>query len=207
VRGQLFDNDRIDLNISASASPPTKSNDVPARYGMPNLQPTFEFGPEADITLWRGTGDIPFLKLRLPVREAFTITAPRHDVGTIFSPSLNADINNVFGLKGYTLGVVAGPIFATKKQNAYFYSVAPQYATATRSAYDARGGYGGSQLLLSLSKRFDNAWLGAYIRQDTLNGAVYANSPLVAQRSYTSAGVAISWIFGRSTKMVDIKPQ
>jgi outer membrane scaffolding protein for murein synthesis (MipA/OmpV family) len=206
VRGQLFDNDRIDLNISASASPPTKSDDVPARYGMPNLQPTVELGPEADVTLWRGTGSIPFLKLRLPVREAFTVTAPRRDVGTIFSPNLNADVNDIFGFKGWTLGVVTGPIFATKKQNAYFYSVAPQYATAARPAYSARGGYGGAQMLLSLSKRFDHAWVGAYLRQDTLHGAVYADSPLVAQRSYTSAGVAVSWIFGKSSTMVDVKP-
>jgi len=206
VRGQLFGSDRIDLSISASASPPTKSDDVPARLGMPNLQPTVELGPEADITLWRGTGHIPFVKLRLPIREAYTITAPRHDVGTIFSPNLNADINDVCGLSGWNMGVVTGPVFATKRQNAYFYSVAPQYAKATRPAYDARGGYGGMQLLLSLSKRFDHTWVGAYLRQDTLSGATYANSPLVARHGYTSAGVAVSWIFGQSSTLVDSQP-
>ena len=206
VRGQLFDSDRVDLTVSASASPPTKSDDVAARADMPNLQPTLELGLQTAITLWRGNGAIPFVKLRLPLREAFTITAPRRDVGAIFSPNLNADVNDAFGLPGWTLGVVTGPVFATKRQNAYFYSVAPQYATASRPAYDAKGGYGGMQLLLSLSKRFNNTWVGAYLRQDTLRGAVYADSPLVAQHSYTSAGFAVSWIFGRSDTLVEAQP-
>lgn len=59
------------------------------------------------------------------------------------------------------------------------------------------------QLLLSLSKRFNNTWVGAYLRQDTLRGAVYADSPLVAQHSYTSAGFAIAWVFGRSDTLVE----
>ena len=206
VRGQLFDSDRVDLTVSASASPPTRSDDVAARANMPDLQPTVELGLQTDITLWRSSGNVPFVKLRLPLREAVTIRAPRRDVGTIFSPNLNADFNDVFGQPGWALGVVAGPIFATKRQNAYFYSVAPQYATASRPAYDAKGGYGGMQLLLSLSKRFNNTWVGAYLRQDTLRGAVYADSPLVAQHSYTSAGFAVSWIFGRSDTLVEAQP-
>lgn len=203
MRGQLFETDRIDFTISTSASPPTESNDVPARANMPNLKPTVEIGPELDITLWRGEGRVSFLKLRLPVREAFTVSGQPRDIGTVFSPNLNADIDSPFGMSGWTLGLLTGPIFATDRQNAYFYSVDSQYATVTRPAYDARGGYGGWQFLASASKRFANVWVGAYIREDTLQGAVFIDSPLVAQRNYTSAGLAISWIFGRSTTMVD----
>ncbi|EEF23844.1 conserved hypothetical protein, partial [Ricinus communis] len=185
VRGQLFENDRLDLNISVSASPPT-DDDVPQREGMPDLKPTVEFGPELDITLWDGNADIAFLKLRLPVRQAFTVEKNPQNAGIIFSPNLNADIRNPFGLTGWTLGVVAGPIFATERQHAYFYGVDSRYATATRPAYEADGGYSGTQLLLSLSKRFNKLWLGAYVREDTLRGAVFADSPLVARDQYFS---------------------
>jgi hypothetical protein len=157
-----------------------------------------------DITLWDGNDDIAFLKLRLPVRQAFTVGGVPRDVGVIFSPNLNADIRNVFGLSGWTLGVVAGPVFATERQNAYFYSVDPQYVSATRDAYTARGGYGGAQFLLSLSKRFNDIWIGAYMREDTLRGAVFADSPLVTNNHYVSAGIAISWIFARSETTVDV---
>lgn len=206
VRGLLFETDRIDLTISTSASPPTQSDDIPARAGMPNLRPTVEIGPEIDLTLWRGEGQISFLKLRLPVRQAFTVGGQPRDIGVIFSPNLNADISAPFGQSGWTLGFLTGPVFATARQNAYFYGVDADYATAARPAYEARGGYGGWQFLASVSKRYTHTWVGAYIRQDTLAGAVFNDSPLVAQRNYASAGVAISWIFDRSTAMVDAEP-
>lgn len=203
VRGELFANERIDLNISMSASPPTSDDDVPLRAGMPDLQPTVEIGPELDLTLWQGNAAVSFLKLRLPVRQAFTIESEPRDAGVIFSPNLNADFRDPLGFSGWTLGIVTGPVFATARQNAYFYGVDARYATATRPAYAADGGYGGTQLLLSLSKRFERLWVGAYMRGDTLRGAVFADSPLVTRDHYFSAGMAVSWIFARSGVMVD----
>lgn len=204
VRGELFDSDRVELSISTSASPPTKSDDVDVRENMPDLEPTVEIGPELDVTLWRGDGDLSFLKLRLPVRQAFVVDDKPRDIGLIFSPNLNADIRHPLGMRDWNLGLVTGPIFANARQNAYFYDVDAQYATATRPAYRSSGGYGGWQFLVSLSKRFDHMWFGAYVRQDTLQGAVFIDSPLVEKHSYTSAGFAISWIFARSNTMVDI---
>ena len=210
VRGELFDSDRVELNISTSASPPTKSDDVDARENMPDLEPTVEIGPELDLTLWRGNGDsargneLVFLKLRLPLRQAFVVDDKPRDIGLIFSPNLNADFRHPFGMKDWNLGLVTGPVFANARQNAYFYDVDARYATATRPAYRSSGGYGGWQFLMSLSKRFENMWVGAYIRQDTLQGAVFIDSPLVEKHSYTSAGFAISWIFARSNSMVEI---
>lgn len=203
VRAQLFENERLDLNISVSASPPTDDDDVPLRAGMPDLKPTVEIGPELDVTLWEGNADIAFLKLRLPVRQAFTVERDPQNAGVIFTPNLNADIRDVFG-PGWSLGIVAGPVFASGRQNAYFYGVDPQYATATRPAYEASGGYGGTQLLLSLSKRYDRMWIGAFMRADTLRGAVFTDSPLVVRDHYFSAGIAISWIFAQAATMVHV---
>jgi outer membrane scaffolding protein for murein synthesis (MipA/OmpV family) len=207
VRGQLFDTDRVELNISTSASPPSKSDDVSARKHMPNLRPTVEIGPELDITLWKSDGRIPFVKLRLPVREAFTVGGTPRDIGAIFSPNLNTDIKDPLGMHGWTFGLLTGPIYATERQNDYFYGVDRQYATAARPAYHANGGYGGWQLLASISKRFNAMWIGAYVREDTLQGAVFDDSPLVVRNHYTSAGIAVSWIFGHSTTMVDAESE
>lgn len=208
VRGELFDSDRVELSISTSASPPTKSDDVEVRKNMPDLKPTVEVGPELDIALWKnanalGSSGASSLKLRLPVRQAFAVSGQPRDIGIIFSPNLNLDIANPLGMNGWNAGFVTGPIFATDRQNAYFYSVEPRYATATRPAYSANGGYGGWQFLVSVSKRFENMWVGAYLREDTLQGAVFIDSPLVERRNYTSAGFAISWIFARSATRVD----
>jgi MipA family protein len=207
VRGHIFESDRFEFQISTSASPPAKSDDVAARANMPNLRPTVEIGPEMDITLWQGDDKFTFLKLRLPVRQVFTIGGQPRDIGVVFAPNLNTDIRNAFGFSGWTLGFLTGPIFATERQNAYFYNVDPQYATTARPAYETSGGYAGTQFLVSISKRFTNVWAGAYIREDTLKGAVFDDSPLVDRQHYTSAGFAISWIFGRSATMVDVETE
>jgi outer membrane protein len=53
IRGTLFDNDRIELNVSVAASLPVNSDENRARQGMPDLQPTLEIGPSLDLNLWR----------------------------------------------------------------------------------------------------------------------------------------------------------
>ena len=202
LRGSLFDSDRVDLTLSLSASPPTKSDDVAARAGMADLKPTAEFGPQVDVTLWRSDDRARFLKLRLPVRAAFSVERAPKDIGWVFSPNLNADITDLPGLPGWNLGLVAGPIYATRKQHDYFYSVAPEYASATRPAYAASGGYSGSQFLASLSRRFDKTWVGAFVRYDSLRSAVFVDSPLVARRNFAAAGIAISWVIDESKTRV-----
>ncbi len=202
VRGEFFDNDRVEITLSASASPPVKSNDLAARNNMPNLQPTVELGPEIDFRLWRNSSNTSVLRLRLPLREAFTVAGSMRDVGVIFSPNLNADFINIPHMHGWAVGLVTGPIFANSRQNDYFYGVAQQYATPTRPAYTAKGGYVGAQFLASISHRFANVWLGGFVRYDTLNGAVVIDSPLVFERHYASAGIAVSWILGRSDSLV-----
>lgn len=204
IRGSLFDSEYLDLTLSLSASPPARSNDVPVRSGMPDLKPTAEFGPELDATLWRSQDHGRSLKLRLPVRAAFTLERSPQAIGWVFSPNLNLDITDIPGATGWNLGLLAGPIYATRKQNEYFYGVAPQYATDGRPAYTASGGYSGTQFLASLSKRFDKTWVGAFVRYDNLNGAVFSDSPLVARHSFATAGIAVSWILGESSTRVPV---
>jgi hypothetical protein len=44
--------------------------------------------------------------------------------------------------------------------------------------------------------------VGAFVKFDTVDGAVFANSPLVETRSNVSAGFAISMILGASQARV-----
>lgn len=204
VRGELFDTDRVELTISAALSPPVPSDDVRARDGMPDLKAIFELGPELDLTLWRSANRARFLKLLLPLRAAYTVDGPPRDVGWVFHPKLNLDVTDVPGLPGWNLGLLAGPLFGDQRQNAYFYSVAPRYATATRPAYEAGAGYGGMQYLASVSKRFSQVWVGAFARYDNLSGATFQDSPLVRTTDNYSGGVAISWIFKESSTRVRV---
>jgi len=204
VRGSLFDSDRVDLTVSLALSPPAGSDDIHARTGMPDLDATFEIGPQIDLTLWRSADRARFVKLLLPLRGAFTVESTPRDIGWVFHPKLNVDLTDLAALPGWNLGLLAGPLFGDRRQHAYYYSVAPQYATATRPAYAASGGYAGMQYLAALSKRIDRFWVGAFLRYDNLSGARFADSPLVRQKDYWAAGVAVSWIFGESATRVRI---
>lgn len=106
------------------------------------------------------------------------------------------------GLAGWNLGMLAGPLFGDKRQHAYYYSVAPQYATAARPAYEAKAGYAGMQYLVALSKRYPKYWLGGFARYDNLSGASFEDSPLVRKKDYVAAGIAITWILGESSTRV-----
>jgi len=203
IRGTFFGSDRIELNVSLGASLPVNSDENPARQGMPDLQPTVEIGPSLDFNLWRTADRRYKLDLRLPVRTAVTVKEGMDDIGWVFSPRLNLDISDVAGLAGWNMGLLAGPMVGSERNHEYFYSVAPQYATADRPAYDAKGGYAGSQFLMSVSKRYPKYWLGAFARWDSLKDAVFADSPLVKRETYFAAGVGIAWILRESSTLVE----
>ena len=202
VRGVLFDTDIFEVNISLAASPPVNSRDVKVRDGMPDLNPSLELGPSIDIKLWQSTGHDAKLRLFLPVRAAMTLERDSRFIGGQFTPRLNLDVANPFGHKGWTLAVAGGPVFGSREQHDYFYGVAPQYATASRAAYDAKAGYAGLQVLSALWKRFPSFWMGGFLRFDDVRGAVFENSPLVTRKSGFSGGVAMTWVLGQSSKMV-----
>jgi outer membrane scaffolding protein for murein synthesis (MipA/OmpV family) len=202
VRGELFDSDRVELNLSVAASLPVDSERNAARADMPDLRPSLEFGPSLEFTLWRGQGR-DLLELRLPVRAAFTLESSPRSIGWVATPNLNLDVPGWGALQGWNFGMLAGPVFGDRRQHDYFYGVAPRFATPLRPAYAARGGYAGMQFIVAASRRFAGFWVGAFLRADTLRGAVFDDSPLVRRESYVAGGAAIAWVLGTSREMVE----
>lgn len=202
IRGSFFDSDRLELTVSMALSAPASSKDVAIRAGMPDLNGTFEIGPEIDFTFWRSENRARFVKLLLPLRTGVTLESSPRDIGWVFHPKLNLDITDIPGMPGWNLGTLAGPLFGDKRQHAYYYTVAPQYATAERPAYEAKAGYAGMQYLVALSKRFPKYWVGGFARYDNLSGASFEDSPLVRKKDYVAAGIAITWILGESSTRV-----
>lgn len=203
-RGLLFKSDRLELDLSVNGSVPVDSSKNEARQGMPDLDATLEIGPALNFLMMETGNRKVRLELRLPVRAVLAsdfsyIT----DTGWVFQPSLNADIRDPLGYAGWNLGLLAGPVFSDGRYNRYFYAVEPAFATATRPAYSPGGGYGGSQFIAALSKRYREFWVGGFVKWDTLNDAAFVDSPLVKDRQQFSAGFAVAWILSQSKTMVD----
>jgi len=202
IQSILLNWEQAEVNLSLSATPPVRSKNNRAREGMSDLKPMVEFGPSLDIHLWRGEGRRFKLDVRTPVRAAFTVETHPRDAGVNLSPTLNFDVDGIGG-RPWQLGMLAGPIFATRRQHQYYYGVPESDARPDRPAFDAHGGYAGLQFLVALSRRFEKAWFGAYARYDSLRGAVFEDSPLVRRNYYASAGFAIAWVPLRSSRLIE----
>ena len=206
IRGVFVDTDRVDLDVSVFGTPPVDSGDNRARQGMPDLDATLEVGPVLEFTLARDRRiDYTYrLKLRLPARAAFATDVIHWSyIGWVFYPNLALDLRPEFFGGHWNVGATAGPLYATRQYNDYFYSVAPQFATPDRPAYQAPGGYSGWAALATISRHFGKVWVGAYVRYDTLGGATFGASPLVKRDYAVSAGFGIAWIIGQSRELVE----
>ncbi len=200
ARAILFAGRRVEVDVSLSASVPTRSKNNEAREGMPNLPGTFEIGPNLDVELWQSADRKVKLDLRLPVRQAITLESSPRAVGVTFSPNLNLDVRSAVGR--WNIGSLVGPLFADRRHHEHFYGVDSEYASATRPAYRAPGGYAGWRATTSFSRRLGDAWLGGFLRYDDLSGARFVDSPLVRRERSVSAGFGVSWIFAVSSQRV-----
>lgn len=212
VRAQFLDSRYVELELSAGASVPVRSTKNRARAGMPDLRPTLELGPALKIHL-AGIGDARpgerdlELDLRLPVRRAITWRdgGPR-DVGTLAFPNLALDQKLQFAGSRWNLGFLVGGYFADHRYNDYFYGVKPEFATAERPAYEARGGFSGWQSIVALSTTYGGrTWVGGFVKGDWLNGATFADSPLVRRRTNLTFGIGVSHIFAKSDRQVEVE--
>ena len=163
---------------------------------MPDLKPTLEFGPNLNLSLARARNWE--LQLRLPVRAVVTLQSHPRRVGFQAAPHLNLD----WRVAEWNFGLQGGPLWGDHRRHAFFYDVAPIYATAERPAYRAPRGFAGWNGVASLSRRFSGTWAGLYVRADSLDGAVFEDSPLVKSRFNWSAGVALSWVLKTSDQRV-----
>lgn len=196
ARALLFESSRLDVNFSVAASAPTRSKDNLARSGMADLAPTVEGGPNLQFKLAQGAHWKA--ELRVPLRAVMTLQSRPQVIGWTATPHLNLDLE----WRDWSVGMLSGPVFGSRKYNAYFYNVEPAQVTTARPAYVAGGGYGGWQATVGASRRMGDLWLGVFMRADTVSGARFEDSPLIRQRDNLAFGVGLSWVFARSTQRV-----
>ena len=200
VRGLLFKSGQTELDISVNGSIPVYSDKNQARAGMPNLDPTLEIGPQLNYLFFDSARQR--LRLHVPLRSVVAVDHGHlHNVGWLVNPMLSLDIKNTGPDGGWNLGISGGPIWADARYHDYYYSVAPQYATAERPAYDGHGGYSGTHLTLTMSKRYSNIWVGAFLRANDVHGSAFEDSPLLKRRTGFMAGIGVSWVFAQSDRL------
>lgn len=205
ARGMLFESDRVELDLSVSATPPVDSDKNRARQGMPSLDPTVEIGPRLNLILMRDRGAERALTLRLPLRAVIaTDLSYAEGAGVVAQPNLSLDTRPVWFGSKWNFSAQLGLLYGSRSYHQYFYGVEPQFATPARPAFEARGGYSGAFGLASLTRRMGKFWIGGFARYDSLKGAAFEASPLLRQDYALMAGVAFAWVFVESDRKVEV---
>ncbi|WP_161863372.1 MipA/OmpV family protein [Algicella marina] len=176
------DNPRYEIGISLDASFAANSDDNELREGMPDLGYLFELGPEFILhgpTFNTGSisGKLDFALQGRAVFSADLDEGIGYE-GLVLEPAVRYEVLDLLG-EGSRIRASIGPIFATERLHDYFYEVAPGFAAPGRPAYDAEGGYLGTEASLGVSlplsdrfRLFGGLGLGYYA------GAANTDSPL-----------------------------
>jgi outer membrane protein len=199
IGARLLRSERTELDVGLAASLPAKSDDVSARAGMPNLGLLLELGPRLKVTLVKPT-DHSRLRLDLPVRAVIEARSGMRTQGWTFEPKIVYEAHGP--QEHWTFDANVGMVIGDGKINRYFYEVQPQFATPERPAFAAdsglmlvRAGVSGSRLLNPDLRLF------GFVRYESYAGAANRDSPLMQQRTGTSAGLAFAWTIKRSAQL------
>ena len=202
VSGRLFKSDALQFDVSLSGSFDADSDDVSARDGMPDLGFLFEVGPELEWTFWRAADSRQRLKLELPLRAAFS--ADDGDFATrgwVFNPELEYERDGVLGPDS-ELSLSVASAWTGEQLAAYFYDVAPRYATAGRPQFEARAGYLQSTLGITLSHRRGARRTVAGVRWHSYSGSANEASPLFRDESGWTVFAGVFWTLWESERRV-----
>lgn len=204
IRGRIFRRDRIKLDIDFDLNFSSDSDDIDARTGMPDLDFLLEVGPELELQFAERSplaGADLFLGLQLRAATSWDGVDPSFQ-GLIFSPELKWR-KKLSRERRSELKFRITPGFATDDYMDYFYGVEPQFVTPDRPAFDAKGGYLGTDFTLSLRQALGKRYeIYAGVRLSALSGAKNEDSPLFKDDFNTAVIAAFLWKFWESDRRV-----
>jgi outer membrane protein len=206
ARAVAVDTSWYELDLSLAGSFSANSDDNPARAGMPDLDFIFELGPQLRVQLkeiefeHQGKGE---LFLNLQTRAAFSTDFSRLDHrGYVFQPELSYRQRGWFSEKT-ALSLSISPTWATQRLHDYFYQVDADFVNNERPAYDAKGGYLGTDLSLGMSfnaRENIRVFVGGTVSIHA--GAANEDSPLFREKSTYSIGMGVVWRLWESEERV-----
>jgi outer membrane scaffolding protein for murein synthesis (MipA/OmpV family) len=203
VGASLIATDRLKLDLSISGALPVRSSGT-AREGMRDLPLVGEVGPVLKYALV--DEDEHRWSIRLPIRYGMGVkSGGLESVGWIADPTLRGtETIKLFG-KNVDWGVDFSVKFQDRRFNNFYYRVTPAEATANRAAFEATGGFSGVSVNTGLLARFDDVVVGGFIGASDLAGSRIAHSSLVEQKTNVYGGIAVFWIFSKSSQTSGFK--
>jgi outer membrane protein len=206
ARAVAIDESWYELDLSLAGSFNANSEDNEARAGMPDLDYIFELGPQLKLRLSKfefeqhGNAE---LFLNLQARAVFsTDFSGINNRGYVFQPVLSYRQRGWLSEKT-ALSFSLLPTWATEKLHDYFYQIESDFVTDQRPAYNAKGGYLGTDLSIGLSfNATEDIRIFTFARVSLHSGSANEESPLFREKSTFSYGVGMVWQLWESEKRV-----
>jgi len=194
ITGLFFKSDRLEVDTSIFLD--VNDNDD-ARRGMPELAPIIlAIGPAMKIYFRRIETAGYDLYLDLPLRAA--VSADTGDGLALEYRGMHVKVNlfyenrKMFRSPRCELTAALGIAFFDSDLSAYYYDVDGQYVLDGRPEFASGAGYAGASGSVNLLYRVTRrVAIRAYGRVDSLYGAVFEDSPLVAEPTTVAVGLAM----------------
>lgn len=208
ARAVAYESQRLELDLSFDAAFDAKSDNNEMRQDMPDLDFMFQLGPQLTVNLHdreRADGSRSRIFLALQARAVFSSDLSRVDHrGYVFEPMLRYRHYDWL-VPGLDTTISLRPLWASEKLHAYFYDVAPQFASPGRPAYDSRGGYFGTGLNFYASYQLtEQASVFLGLQTTSHHGAENRGSPLHQKDFTVGYGAGFIWKLIASRKMVTV---
>jgi hypothetical protein len=204
AEGRIVRGPRARLDVNFNLNFGEDSENIPVRRGMPDLDPLIEVGPELEIKLNDPSISEGDWLLALQARAAISSDGSGLDGrGFLLNPELEYRIDQAFGSHN-DWSFSFKSTWASEDFAAYYYGVAPEFATPTRRGFDASAGYLGSVFRVGLERqisprmRFDGSarvWFN--------HGAKNSSSPLFQDDLGVGIQGAFIWTLAASKRRGD----
>ena len=205
ITTRIFRRDRIKLDFDFGLNFPVDSEEIDARTGMPDLDLLAEIGPELELEFVRGP-KVGNAFLALQMRGAFSMDGLRPEWrGLIFSSEVR--YNRQLFSEANELSVRVTPEWAGNQYMDFFYGVAPEFATADRDAFEAKGGYLGTKTVFTLRHDFSEEFsIRTGVRFGFYQGARNRDSALFTANTTSEIYLAFLWKFWESKELIADDP-
>jgi len=209
IRGVLGESSRFRLDLSFYGNVPV-SNDNDARQGMDDLDPILELGPMLRFKPWQTPARQQSIIFDVPVRAAIAVGNGLDYVGFGVTPRLSyrralGPVGSHRGTRNWKWSISGEALWGSGDLHRYYYQVDPADATATRPAYDADAGFGGTRFRTSIYRRDPKKLISVYAVYDDVSGAVFEDSPLVRRLGGFTVGFVVTWFLVQSDEQVEVR--
>lgn len=208
VGAVAYERPRVKLDFSLGGSLSAESEGNAARAGMPDLDFLFELGPRLNVLLLRkvhedgGTSSLRWLNsLRGIVSTDFGSIDTR---GFLFKSELEFRRKRLFG-SNFDFQIQLDTTLATRRLHDYFYTVRERFATPTREAFRAEGGYLSSTISTGFGYEITPAIrVFTAVSFESFGGAANEASPLFETDNTMNFAVALVWTIKSSDHSIEV---